>query len=353
MNINERSKAFVALGQFLAQFKTGTIDKDIPYSCNESLFDKMDFQIKQVVHYNGWFTQENVLFAIHTWAKTLEESNVNKWLSMYDFKGISTKTIGIITAGNIPLVGFHDFITVLMSGHKVLVKQSSNDQQLLPVLAEFLIGVSQEFSERIHFTEGTLKGMDAVIATGSNNTARYFEQYFGTYPHIIRKNRNAVAVLTGEESPEELSLLGEDIFRYFGLGCRSVSKIFIPEKYDFNLLFNAVYEQRKCIDYKKYQNNYDYNKTVYLMSQIPILDNGFFVLKEDTAYASPIATLFYEYYSSLDELKHKLMLEKDQIQCIVGSKDLKLDTVPFGETQLPQLWDYADGVDTMRFLLQL
>jgi hypothetical protein len=353
MKIKDRAQAFVKLGYFLDQFKVDKIVKNESVSCNEPFFKQLQEQIQQAVHHNGWFTDSNVLFALETWAQTLSESNIEKWIKQYNFDDISPKTIGIVTAGNIPLVGFHDFITVLMSGHKLLIKQSSNDQKLLPVLAGFLICIAPQFIEYITFTESPLKNIDAVIATGSNNTARYFEHYFNKYPNIIRKNRNAVAILTGNESQEELENLGEDIFRYFGLGCRSVSKIFVPMAYDFDVLFKAIYKQNSCIDYKKYKNNYDYNKTVYLMSQIPILENGFFILKEDNSYASPIATLFYEYYNSPEELEQKLSFDQEKIQCVVTNQKLGIETVSFGQTQLPQLWDYADGVDTMEFLLKL
>jgi hypothetical protein len=190
-----------------------------------------------------------------------------------------------------------------------------------------------------------------VIATGSNNTARYFEYYFGKKPHIIRKNRNSVAVLTGEESDEELRLLGEDVFRYFGLGCRSVSKLFVPRGYDFDRLFKAFYIYKDLLKHMKFTNNYDYNKAVYLMSEFDFLDNGFVMLKEDTSYASPIATLFFEYYDSTQGLEQRLVQDQEQIQCVVAS-NFRSDEVPFGQTQQPDLNDYADGVDTVEFLLR-
>lgn len=255
-------------------------------------------------------------------------------------------------AGNIPLVGFHDLLSVLITGNKALVKLASNDKKILPILIQYLIKIEPEFCNMVEFTEEKLTNFDAVIATGSNNSARYFEYYFGKYPHIIRKNRNSVAVLTGNETQEELALLGKDIFQYFGLGCRSVSKIFVPRNYNFELFFKAVYPYSNLLDYKKYSNNYDYNKAVYLMSLFPILDNGFLLLKEDFSYTSPIATLFYEYYDSLQELINKLAADKDQLQCIV-SNEMILNSIPFGSTQSPDLWDYADGIDTIDFLLKL
>ncbi len=255
-------------------------------------------------------------------------------------------------AGNIPLVGFHDFISVIISGHNVVVKQSSNDKLLLPILADYLIALDSEYKDKITFTTGRLESFDAVIATGSNNTSRYFEYYFANKPSIIRKNRNSVAILTGKETEEQLKALGEDIFRYFGLGCRNVSKLYVPENYDFDSFYKAMYSWNELMNHAKYANNYDYNKAVYLMSEFKMLDNGFLVLKEDESFGSPIATIFWESYSDLDSLKTTLQNNKENLQCIVA--DGLLDTeVKFGETQHPQLWDYADNVDILSFLTDL
>jgi hypothetical protein len=265
---------------------------------------------------------------------------------------VQPKTVGLILAGNIPLVGFHDFLSVVVSGHKVLVKTSSNDQKLLPFLANYLISVNSELENHIKFTERKLENFDAVIATGSNNTARYFEFYFKDKPSIIRKNRNSVAILTGNESHEDLVNLGEDIFRYFGLGCRNVSKLYVPKDYNFENFFKAIYEYKDVIFYEKYSNNYDYNKAVFLMSNFKLLDNEFLTIKEDTSYSSPISSVFYEYYEDLNEIKSRLKNDADQIQCIV-SKDAIENSILFGQTQKPNLWDYADNVDTLVFLQQI
>lgn len=255
-------------------------------------------------------------------------------------------------AGNIPLVGFHDFLSVLISGHQVLVKQSSNDKHLLPFLTKYLEYAHEEFKGTIHFTEQKLEGFDAVIATGSNNTARYFEYYFKGKPNIIRKNRNSVAVIQGNESETDFENLSEDVFRYFGLGCRSVSKLFVPKEFNFDNFFKGMYKQHQIINNQKYANNYDYNKAVYLMSEFDILENGFLMIKEDSSYASPIASVFYEYYNSKEELAQKLVKEQEQIQCIVA-KGFHENEVDFGQTQHPQLWDYADGVNTLEFLSKI
>jgi hypothetical protein len=345
------------LGQFLKQFKRSGIDKNESLQHNDPYFDLLKEKIEVSVHHNGWFTLENVLFSMEQWSKALTKENLQKWLSEYDLQDVKSKTVGIIMAGNIPLVGFHDFISVLVSGHKVLVKQSSNDKLLLPVIADYLKAIAPEWKEKIEILPDSADGAskmtnyDAVIATGSNNTSRYFEYYFAGKPSIIRKNRNSVAVLTGDETPEELSSLAEDIFRYYGLGCRNVSKLYVPKNYDFNAFFEAVYGWNSIINQAKYANNYDYNKAVYLMSQFKLLENGFLILKEDRSLSSPIATLFYERYKDLDAVKKELESRKEEIQCIVG-KNIFEEQISFGKTQQPELWDYADNVDTLDFLTQ-
>ena len=302
---------------------------------------------------NSWFTRANVIFAFKSWSDALSENNVKQWLSQYQLpQTTSPKKILIIMAGNLPLVGLHDLLCVLVTGHKAIVKLSSNDCVLLPYLITQMKTFAPEWTEAVTFTNDKITEYDAVIATGSDNTARYFEYYFGKKPHIIRKNRHSVAVLTGKETPEELFALGKDIFLYYGLGCRSISKLFVPKGYDFNLLFQAIYPYKDIIQEQKYANNYDYNKAVYLMSLFQLLENGFLLLKEDEHYGSPIATLFYEYYTDVDSLKEKLTTDAEKIQCVVAH-NFTTEEVDFGETQIPQLWDYADGVDTLNFLLKL
>jgi hypothetical protein len=352
MDLQRRINAFSKLGTFLGQFSTNGIKKNNAIEANELFFDGFKHQIKLANEHNGWFTKSNVLFSTESWAKALTETNINKWLNTYEINTITPKTIAIIMAGNIPLVGFHDFLSVLISGHNVLVKQSSNDKHLLPFLAKYLEVIEPEFKGKITLTQDKLENFDAVIATGSDNTARYFEYYFKDKPSIIRKNRNSAAILTGNETKEELEALSDDIFRYYGLGCRNVSKIFVPKHYNFDAFFNAIYKWHPVIHEAKYANNYDYNKAVYLMSEFDMLENGFLMIKEDQNYASPIATLFYEFYDSKDHLSQKIIEDTDKIQCIV-SKGFTKNEVNFGETQKPELWDYADNVDTVEFLLKI
>ena len=348
----EIKSSFVELGNFLRQFSEEGNVKAASVLQNDLFFDDFASLIVLSQSHNGWFTPEQVKFSVQSWAKALTEDNLNQWLSNYDFSKIEPKKVGLILAGNIPLVGFHDFLSVLISGHDVLVKTSSNDQHLLKFLAKYLIAIQPELNSKITFVEGKLEGFDAVIATGSNNTARYFEYYFKDKPSIIRKNRNSVAVLDGTETFEDLVGLGEDIFRYFGLGCRNVSKLFVPKDYNFDNFFKAMYEYRDVIQYEKYANNYDYNKAVFLMSNFQLLDNEFLTIKEDTSYASPISSVFYEFYENLEEITTRLNADAEQIQCVV-SKNLIPNSVAFGQTQQPRLWDYADNVDTLAFLNNL
>jgi hypothetical protein len=351
MTLETKKSVFVELGKFLSQFSEGASARKSDVLYNDIFFDDFEKLIHLSQSHNGWYTPEQVYFAVKSWADALTEENITKWISKYDFSANQKeKTVALILAGNIPLVGFHDFLSVLITGNKALVKTSSNDQHLLPFLAKYLIAVDDSLKDKITFVEGKLENFDTVIATGSNNTARYFEYYFKDKPSIIRKNRNSAAVLNGKETKEELEALGEDIFRYFGLGCRNVSKLFVPKDYSFENFFQAVFKYQDVIHYEKYANNYDYNKAVFLMSNFKLTDNGFLTLKEDSSYASPISSVFFEYYENLEDLKSRLKAQEEQIQCIV-SNNLIENSVSFGQTQNPQLWDYADNVDTITFLL--
>jgi hypothetical protein len=352
MTLETKKNVFIALGEFLSQFSENNCVKKNTVLANDLFFEDCTQLIHLSQSHNGWYTPEQVYFSIQSWANALTEENLNQWLSAYDLSKVVPKNVALILAGNIPLVGFHDFLSVLLTGHNVLVKTSSNDQHLLPFLAKYIIAIEPEFANKITFVEGKLENFDAVIATGSNNTARYFEYYFKDKPSIIRKSRNSIAVLNGKETREQLVALGEDIFRYFGLGCRNVSKLFVPKGYIFDTFFESIFEYQDVIHYEKYANNYDYNKAVFLMSNFKLLDNGFLTLKEDTSHASPISSVFYEFYEDLNDLQLRLQTENESIQCIV-SNNLIENSIGFGQTQKPELWDYADNVDTISFLLKI
>ena len=351
-SIPNRIVAFAQLGDFLSQFTTqGIVQKDHILH-NELFFEGMKHQLKLAQEHNSWFTKSNLLFALESWSKSLTKNNLNKWIESEGLTESDTKKVAIVMAGNIPLVGFHDFLSVLITGHHVVAKLSSNDKHLLPFLAKYLEYVAPDFKGKITFTEEKLTDFDAVIATGSDNTSRYFDYYFKNKPNIIRKSRNSIAVLSGKESTEEMENLSNDIFHYFGLGCRSVSKLYVPRNYNFDHFFQGMYAKSSFIENAKYANNYDYNKAVYLMSEFDILENGFLMIKEDESYASPIATVFYEYYDNEIDLKIKLHEDQEKIQCIVANGFLEHE-IKFGQTQHPQLHDYADGVNTIKFLSEL
>jgi len=356
MKIDQRINAFVSLGKFLKQFSANGI-KDTNNELNTKFYDDLQELINTVRIYNPWFTADNVRNALSEISLALEDKKLKEWLSIY-MKELSTenkpKSIAVIMAGNIPFVGFHDYLCVLISGNKFLGKLASDDKLLLPFLTKILIQIEPEFAAQIEFTDSQLKQMDAVIATGSNNSARYFDHYFGKYPNIIRRNRNSVAVLTGTETNQELNLLGKDVFQYFGLGCRNVSKLFVPKGYKFDTFYENIFHFQDIGNNNKYANNYEYNRTVYLMGNNPtLLDNNFLLLKEDKTYTSPIGVLFFEYYDDMGSLNKKLETERGEIQCIVSNSTEIKNAIPFGNAQCPTLSDYADGIDTMRFLITL
>ena len=305
---------------------------------------------------NGFFTEFNIRFALDAIATMLSPENLNKWISAYKNQQNNQdapKTIGVVMAGNIPMVGFHDFLCVLFSGNKFLGKASQSDKYLIQALAEILFEIDADYKEFITFTSERLENFDAVIATGSNNTARYFEYYFGKYPHIIRKNRNSIALLTGNETLEQLTLLAQDIFIYFGLGCRNITKLFVPQNYNFSLLIEACNSCSGIINHHKYKNNYDYYKTIFIMNNQAFIDAEFFLMQENTSMHNPISILNYEFYVEEKTIQSFITSQAEHLQCIVGN-NFKIDGIQnFGTTQNPNLWDYADDVDTMKFLLNL
>lgn len=355
LNIQERINGLALLGKFMAQYETKSEDESLK-KLNEYFLDGYRAAINEAHLFNNWFTPENLHFALREWSAALSRENLEAWKNRYDhsyFEPKEVKTVAIIMAGNIPLVGFHDLLSVIMSGHKALAKPSSDDDKLMPFLAQILVAINKGFAEQMAFADGQIKNFDAIIATGSNNSARYFEHYFGKYPHIIRKNRSSVAVLRGDESEEELKLLAEDIFRYFGLGCRNVSKAYIPQDFDTDRLFKAFYDFSHVVDNNKYGNNYDYNRAIYLMEKKDFLENGFFIIRENKDFHAPVAVLHIQRYHDLNEVEAELQAQEKELQCVVSQKTIVDPTIPMGETQKPRLWDYADKVDTLEFLNQL
>lgn len=297
---------------------------------------------------NAWFTQENIKKSILSFAEMLNTADLTVWFQSVKIS-TSPKKVGLILAGNIPLVGLHDVLCVLATGNIALIKLSSADDKLIKAVLAELLKIEPAFETKIEYVE-RLKDFDAVIATGSNNSSRYFDYYFGKVPNIIRKNRNSVAVLDGSESFEDIQHLGADIFDYFGLGCRNVSKIYFPKGYDIANFYEGVESFQPIINHFKYNNNYDYNKSIYLVNAAKHYDNGFLLLKEDENLTSPLAVLFYEEYENLQEVEDKLKERSDNIQCIITKSPLEDNTFDFGQSQHPKLWDYADNVNTIEFL---
>ncbi|NND35104.1 MAG: acyl-CoA reductase [Saprospiraceae bacterium] len=331
------AQAFVALGKWIRS--------------NDA---ELQHLIHQAANANPWFTPENVELAVKSVASQfLDERALKTWLSSYQDRKRSNRIVGLILAGNIPMVGFHDILCVLASGHRALVKLSDKDDLLIPALMQKIGEWYPDIVNRIEFVS-RLKDFDAIIATGSNQSAAYFEKYFSKYPHIIRKNRNAVAVLTGNESGEELTKLGEDIFSHFGLGCRNVSKIYVPENYDFTGFLTVMNSFKHVIEHSKYRNNLDYHLAAAVISRQNYMSSDNLILLENVSISSKIGVLHYEHYDQLSSLESQLQKQHEQIQCIVaGESVMTLPSVRFGEAQRPALQEYADGVDTMQFLYAL
>jgi len=341
MNLNDRIELFSELGNILRDSLGG---KRTKYS--DQLNDLINTQhIK-----NPWFTPENVRMAAKAIADELTFENLTRWTGLYPainqhFKPV---TVGIVMAGNIPLAGFHDFLSSLITGNNLIAKTSSKDPDLIVLISNILCDLNPGFKARIKYTGELLTDFDVVIATGSNNSSRYFEYYFGKYPNIIRKNRNSIAILDGKETDAELEALGSDIFSYFGLGCRNVSKIYIPSDYDLSMMTKNWGKFSGLVHHSKYANNYDFNKAIYLVNREKFTDTGFVLLKENQLLSSPVAVIYYEYYNSSEQIMKLVKDLKENVQCIVGR-----NYINFGKAQSPDLWDYADGTDTIEFLLKI
>lgn len=331
MTIEKRINSFSALGKRLQSLSGDEL---------ASLVDKIKAE-------NAWFTPASIEMALDGIITMLDETKLKAWLSNYELTEHAPKTVALVMAGNIPLVGFHDLLCVLISGHYAQVKSSSKDTASFQFIVRELIAIDPEFQKSITTTE-RLKNFDAVIATGSDNSSRYFDYYFGKYPHIIRKNRTSCAILTGNETENDFRALAKDVFSYFGLGCRNVSKLYVPTGYSFSPLLDSWEIFNEIRHHHKYANNYDYQKSIMLVNSVPFLDNGFVMITQSDKTVSPISVLHYEYYTDQQDLEHKITTAQEKLQCVVGSS--LPATIPFGRAQFPELWDYADGVDTMTFV---
>ena len=346
MKQKEIIDGFAQLGKLMCALGENKDWSSFEIGVTQVEYESLQTLVNRQISYNGWFTKENVRKSLLEMGKRLSLEELTEWSREYSYVDMPKK-IALIMAGNIPLVGFHDFLCVLISGNKALCKLSSDDKTLLPALGEHLIQFAPALKERIEFTEGRIGKFDAVIATGSDNSLNYFESYFGKYPHIFRKNRTSIAVLDGSESKAAIERLGEDIFSYFGLGCRNVSHLILPEGFKLERFFEGVFNYSSIIHNNKYGNNYDYNKAVYLLNQHALLDNNFVLLRESEDLFSPLAMIHYHYYSNEVELMEYINTHQEQLQVVVGN-----NFVPFGSSQCPELNDYADGVDVLKFLTE-
>ena len=341
MNIEKQISGLCKLSTYIKEF----IEKN-PANFTED-DERFSSILRKSENENSWFTIENQKISLNQWADLLTEKNIKNWLAEYQIAR-APKKVGLILAGNIPLVGFHDVISVILSQHIPVIKLSSKDKTMLP----FLLSKWNEFSAdniQYEFAE-RLKDFDAVIATGSNNTARYLEYYFKDSLSIIRKNRTSVAILKGDETVEELQLLAEDIFRYFGLGCRNVTRLFIPNDFLIDKIFESFLNFKDVINHHKYANNYEYNRAIYLLNAEKFWDNNFVMLKEDEALFSPLSVLNFSRYENIEEVHTFINENEKEIQAIVAKPELGFDSIGFGEAQNPGLDTYADKVDTMKFL---
>ena len=341
-----QKEPFIQLGTF---FSFVIQSKSWPgYQCGVSEYEFLNFhsEIQKSVLKNKWFSIEMIHFSLKNWSLSLTEKNILKWLSRYNFVK-KNKNVLIICAGNLPLVGFHDILCCLLLGFNVQIKLSRKDDVLIPSIIKILYFFDESIQKQIHVITDKPYGYDYVIATGSDNSNRYFEYYFGQKPHIFRKNRTSIAVINEEVEDKELLKLSHDILQYFGLGCRSVTKLYLPKGFSIEKLFKNLYIYKNLINHNKYMNNYAYNRSINLLEENQFYDNGFLILKEDENLFSPVSVVNYEYYSEIKDLETKIDSLSNNIQCRVG-----LGGIPYGTAQKPDLWDYADGVDTIDFLIK-
>ena len=341
MTLKQRISAFVQVGAFINRHFSGT-----PFEAEKQLHQGLEALIETVHTYNNWFIPKFVNDAIFNVGVFLNEAELIQFTAGIPIK--EPKTVAVICAGNIPMVCFHDVMCVLLSGNTALIKLSADDDLLLPFFLRLLAHYEPEFEKQVLFADGKLGKFDAIIATGSNNTASHLHYYFGKHPNIIRKSRTSVAVLSGKETTEDLKDLGKDVFQYFGLGCRNVNKLLVPEGYSFNTFFESILDYGFVVNNKKYGNNYDYHRAIYLLESMPFLDNNFLMIRESPDLHSPVGVLYYQYYKNDADIKNYLETNKEQIQCVVGEGH-----IPFGYSQQPVITDFADNVNTLGFLVTL
>jgi len=338
----------IQLGIFLSS--VSKYDSWPGYKCGVSETEFFNFKsaIKIASTKNSWFSINMINRSIEIWSNNLSQVNLDKWMSNYDIPEKINKNVLIICAGNLPLVGLHDIICCISLDLNTQIKLSKNDDILIPAVLEVLAFFDNQISDKFKILDNNPVNFNTVIATGSNNSNRYFNHYFGNHPHIFRKNRTSIAVIDQHTSDQELNKLSDDILQYYGLGCRSVTKLFVHESFDLNRIYQSVFNYKNLASNNKYMNNYDYNRSIFLLEKKLFFDNGFLILKEDKSLFSPISVVNYEFYSDLEFLEKELLDKNNEIQCRVG-----VGGISFGTAQKPDLWDYADGVDTIDFLTKI
>jgi len=346
--LKDRIKSFVELGEIIRRSLENTQKKGVEKELYELIQDHQ--------HTNAWFTPKFVEQSLQSILLFLEEKILTEFVSKYTISDdFTSKRIGVVTAGNIPLVEFHDFLCIVLSGHDYVAKLSSKNNKFLPLFYKILKQINPKLTPHISFLEEMefLKDVDAVIATGSNNSSRYFEYYFRKHPHIIRKNRNSIAVISENDGEKEINALADDVFSYFGLGCRNVSKIYLPKSYKPETIipFFDKYDFLKM--HSPYMNNYTYNNAIYLINTERFLDAGFFLMKEDVSISSPLSVINYSFYEDVADVVKEIEENKDRLQCVVSNTKNIPYAIPFGQAQYPSMFDFADNVDTMEFLIDI
>ena len=343
-----KKASLIQFGKFLRSFLDSDSWPGFQSGVDQREFDNFKSSTEKAESNNAWFSRKMIRLSMESWAKNLSEDNIDKWMSKYDVPSSINKNVLIICAGNLPLVGFHDIVCCILLNINTQVKLSKNDNVLIPAILNVLYLFDSELQDRIKICNEKPDNYNYVIATGSNNSNRYFEYYFGKFPHIFRRNRTSIAVVHSEISDDQLKSLSHDMLQYYGLGCRSVTKLYLPEKFSLDRIYNSVFNYKDLINHYKYMNNYDYNRSIFLLGKKLFFDNGFLILNEDKSLFSPISVVNFEYYSSMETLEKELNVLSNEIQCMVGEGG-----IPFGTAQKPELWDYADGVDTIDFLTKI
>ena len=282
--------------------------------------------------------------------KFLNINCLHNWLTPYkELLFERESTVGIVMAGNLPLVGFHDFLVTMASGSRAQIKLSGKDR-LLPALFEMLCEINPYWRARVAFTEHLPENIDLLIATGGEEASKFFKSEYDEIPKIVRSSRSSIAILKGDETIDELRRLSDDIFLYYGMGCRSVSTLLVPFGYTFELLIEAFKNKENAITSEDYLSAYRYQKALAAMNKSGYSDGGFYILREHSSFPPPMGVLNVLTYRNVDQINEFIDSNKLHLQCVVNRK-FNNSNIEFGEAQYPSLDEYADGVNSLEFLL--